>query len=147
MASPLCGQEHGLIDSFRVIRASPFSSTVLHVVDSPRIPGVRLTIMVGHCRRVAHHLPYRCQTVNPIMMMLAFYIASADVFILHCYKIFLQLFCIFFKPSCFCVVVPGYLLQAFFGVLSHGLIGFDLLNSCQSYPFNQSFSVSKDVSG
>jgi hypothetical protein len=34
MAPPLCGQEHGLIDSFRVIRASPFSSTVLHVVDT-----------------------------------------------------------------------------------------------------------------
>jgi hypothetical protein len=95
MASPLCGQEHGLIDSFRVIRASPFSSTVLHVVDSPGIPRGGLTIMVGHCRRVAHHLPYRSQAVNPIMIVLAFYIASADVFILHRYKIFFQLYCFF----------------------------------------------------
>jgi hypothetical protein len=30
------------------------------------------------------------------VIVLAFYIASADVFILHRYKIFLQLFCIFF---------------------------------------------------
>ena len=49
MAPPLCGQEHGLIDSFRVIRASPFSSTVLHVVDSPRVLRVRLTIMGVDC--------------------------------------------------------------------------------------------------
>jgi hypothetical protein len=52
-----------------------------------------------------------------------------------------------FEFSGFGVVVAGQLDQALFGVLSHGLVGLDALDSGQANALNQAFAVFDVVSG
>jgi hypothetical protein len=49
-----------------------------------------------------------------------------------------------FESAGFGVVVAGQLDQALFGVLSHGLVGLDALDSGQANALNKSFSVLKN---